>query len=271
MKILPSTQKLYDWTHTCSNVTDNRRARSRALPNRGKVSRLSWGVSVLTNVITGNKQVVNCTQPFHRISLLAIKTANLLSKFPFFFQVSFPTPQLVHLTVCLTSFYWKPLLIMWSGSHSVDPWAGQLFNLTSSPSFGLRLRRAAEWRENTLAHAYWRYLAGPFLCFHFWPLFFLSPQENTELGGYLRSPSFPSPSNFCCPVLWNPGLMQDQRMVIHVQQVPVPWKPQFSPQNIPFYPFWRPVTGQSRHRTTPGQAMTKPIFCLLLDGLKKTF
>lgn len=115
------------------------------------------------------------------------------------------------------------------------------------------------------------------------PLFMLSllapilplPPGEHRVGGlqgrYLRSPSFPSSSNFCCPVLWNLGLKQDQRMMIHVQQVPVPWKPPFPSQNIPFYPFWRPVTGQSRHHTTPGQAMTKPIFCLLLDWLKKTF
>lgn len=90
-------------------------------------------------------------------------------------------------------------------------------------------------------------------------------------GSYLHSPSVPSSPNFCCPALWNLNLMQNQRMVIHVQQVPVPWKPPFSPQNIPFYPFWRPVTGQSRHHTTPGRAMTKPMFCLLLDWLKKTF
>lgn len=94
---------------------------------------------------------------------------------------------------CVTSFYRKPLLMTWSGSHSVDRWAGRLFNLTSSPSFGRRWRHAAAWRKNTLAHAYWRY-AGPFLCFHFWPLFFLSPQENTESGGCRAATSAVPPS-----------------------------------------------------------------------------
>lgn len=157
-----------------------------------KVSRLSHGVSVLTNVITGNKQVVNCIQPFHRIILLAIKIANLLSKFPFF--SGFVSHTSTCALVCVTSFYRKLLLIMWSGSCSVDPWAGQLFRLTLSPSFGRRLRRAAEWRKNTLTHAYWRYLAGLFLCFHFWPLFFLSPQENTELRGCRAATSTVPPS-----------------------------------------------------------------------------
>lgn len=126
----------------------------------------------------------------------------------------------------------------------------------------------------------WQQLAGPFLCCHFWLLFSLSTRKGQSRGASggagggaatSAAPLSPSLPNFCCPALWNLNLMQKQRMVIHVQQVPVPWKPPFCPQNIPFYPFWRPVTGKTRHHTTPGQAVTKPIFCLLLDWLKKTF
>lgn len=174
----------------------------------------------------------------------------------------------MHLRVCVTLFYRKPLLIhaaAWIPEHvSFSIWHGVRV-----------LVRGGECRINTLTHAYWRYLAGPFYAFTSAPYSSSPPPGEHRVGGlqgsYLRSSFFPSSSNFCCPVLWNLGLTQDQRMVIHVQQVPVPWKPPFSPKNIPFYPFWRPVTGQSRHHTTPGQAMTKPIFCLLLDWLKKTF
>lgn len=137
----------------------------------------------------------------------------------------------------------------------------------------LRLfEHTAEWETDYLLMHIWQHLVGPFLCCHFWLLFSLSPRREQSRGGLRAATSaVPSSPNFCCPALWNLNLMQNQRMVIHVQQVPVPWKPPFPPQNIPFYPFWRAVTGKTRHHTTPGQAMTKPIFCLLVDWLKKTF
>lgn len=132
------------------------------------------------------------------------------------------------------------------------------------------------WVRNwPFTHAFfWQHLLGLFLCCHFWLLFSSCPRRGQSRGlegSYLHSPAVPSLPNFCCPALWNLSLMRKQRMVIHVQQVLVPWKPPVSPQNIPFYPFWRPVTRQSRRHTTPGLAMTKLIFCLRLDWLKKTF
>lgn len=117
----------------------------------------------------------------------------------------------------------------------------------------------------------WQHLVGPLFCSL---LFYLSPrrgQSQGPEGSYLHNVAVPSFPNFCCPCLWNLDLMHNGRMVIHVQQVPVPWKPPFCPQNIPFYPFWRPVTRQSRHHTTPGKAMTKPIFCFASWLIKKDF
>lgn len=166
----------------------------------------------------------------------------------------------------MTSFYRKQLLIIRSRMRSLCA----VFHSASLRLF----KHTAKWRTDHLLMNIWRHLVGPFSCCHFWLLFFFFPRREQSQGlegSYLHSPAVPSSSNFCCPVFWNLSLMQNQRMVSHVQQVPVPWKPPFSPQNIPFYPFWRPVTRQSRHHTTPGQAMTKPIFCLLLDWLKKTF
>lgn len=56
-------------------------------------------------------------------------------------------------------------------------------------------------------------------------------------------------------------------MVIHVQQVPVPWKPPFSPQNIPFYPPPHPTplfeglsALASRRHTTRGLSHDKAYF-----------
>lgn len=123
--MLPSTQKLHECTHTCSNVTDKRRARCRALPSGGRVSRLSRGASVLTNGITGNKQVVLCTQAFHTTILPAIQFTTLpLSKFPLFLKVLFPTPQLELRWVCnlvlgeTTANYVKRKPQRWSLSKS---------------------------------------------------------------------------------------------------------------------------------------------------------
>lgn len=50
-------------------------------------------------------------------------------------------------------------------------------------------------------------------------------------------------------------------MVIHVQQVPVPWKPPFSPQNIPFYPPFEGLSAlPSRRHTTRGLIHDKAYF-----------
>lgn len=60
---------------------------------------------------------------------------------------------------------------------------------------------------------------------------------------------------------------RNQRMVIHVQQVPVPWKPPFSPQNIPFYPLLKTCHRAEQASHDPGPAPWQSLFsaCSLID------
>lgn len=177
----------------------NRDARSRALPDWEKVGRLSCGVSVLTKIITGNKQV--CAQLFHIITLCALKTTNLLSKFPFFSGFVSHTSSRA-----LKSLYG---LVLEETAANYVKWKLQCGSLSgrSALSFGWKFKLAAERRrkKTPFTHAY---LAVPS-----WPLFMLSllapilplPPGEHRVGGlegsYLHSPSVPSSSNFCCPVL----------------------------------------------------------------------
>lgn len=116
----------------------------------------------------------------------------------------------------------------------------------------------------------WQRREGPPFCCHFWLLFSSACwREGHWAEGQLPlHPTLPSCPNFCRPSLWNAALTWERRMVSDVQQVAAPWKPLFSLQNIPFWPFWGAVSAQSEHHTTPGPAVTKPIFCLVLDWLK---
>lgn len=193
------------------------------------------------------QQVVNCTQPFHRIILLVIKNANLLSKFPRFFCSGFVSHTS---TRALKSL--RDLVLQETAANCAKwkPHGGSLSRLAFQSDIESEFWsevKTLQSREKTHCSCILTVPSRPlFMLSLLAPILPLPPGEHRvgELqGSYLRSPSFPSSSNFCCLVLWNLGLTQDQRMVIHVQQVPVPWKPPFSPQNIPFYPFWRPVTG----------------------------
>ncbi len=116
----------------------------------------------------------------------------------------------------------------------------------------------------------WQRREGPPFCCHFSALFSTACwREGHRAEGQLPlHPTLPSCPNFCHPSLWNLALTWERRMVSDVQQVPAPWKPIFSSQNIPFWLFWGAVTVQSEHHTTPRLAVTKPIFCLELDWLK---
>lgn len=91
----------------------------------------------------------------------------------------------------------------------------------------------------TLVMWSWQRRIGLLFCCHFWPLFSAVCWRGQAWGwGQLPlCPILPSCPNFCCLSLWNGPLTWEQRIGSSEQQVPAPWKPLFSPQNIPFCSF----------------------------------
>lgn len=91
----------------------------------------------------------------------------------------------------------------------------------------------------TLVMWSWQRRIGLLFCCHFWPLFSaVCWRGQARVWGQLPlCPILPSCPNFCCLSLWNGPLTWERRIGSSAQQVPAPWKPLFSPQNIPFCSF----------------------------------
>lgn len=91
----------------------------------------------------------------------------------------------------------------------------------------------------TLVMWSWQRRVGLLFCCHFWMLFsVVCWRGQARVWGQLPlCPILPSCPNFCCLSLWNSPLTWEQRIGSSAQQVPAPWKPLFSPQNIPFCSF----------------------------------